>query len=460
MNKHILKEYDIRGIIEKDFNAADVYKIGRAFGTTIVRNGARTVCTTYDGRESSLEFASQMNNALKDCGLKVFATGMGTTPMNYFAIHELNVDAGVVITASHNPREYNGIKMSTAKAESFFGEDIQSLISLMDNEDFVDGEGSIEEVKIQSKYVNRLLSDLNITKDLKVVWDNGNGVAGNVLKELIAKLPGEHTILFGEVDGTFPNHHPDPSEHKNLKDLQEKVLELGADLGVAFDGDADRIGVVTNKGEIINNDILVAIFAKEELKKYPNGIVIADVKCSKVLFDKIEEFGGKALMGKTGHVYAKSSLKEQNGLMAGEISGHIIFNRGYYGYDDGIYAAIKIINIVGNTEITLSDLLSEYPKTYVTPEIRIEVPEEEKFAIANKVIDIFKKDAKFEINDIDGIRGTNSDGIVMLRASNTQNLLSVRCESLTDEDGLHRLISIVRENLAEAGVEVALDKFI
>jgi len=460
MNRLIFREYDIRGIVEKDLTEEDVYLIARGFGSIVARKGGKVINTNCDGRPTSPAFIKAANKGLAECGLHVKTFGLGTTPMSYYAIEELHTDGAMMITASHNPKEYNGIKFTSKGGTPFSGEEIQDLYDLIEKRDFVKGEGSIEEIELKDSYINRMIDDLELGRELKIVWDNGNGAGGAILPELIKKIPGQHTVLYGEVDGTFPNHHPDPSEHKNLKDLQEKVIELGADVGFALDGDADRLGIVTNKGEIISNDLVLAIFAKEELKRHPGMSVVGDVKCSKYLFDKITEYGGKPIMWKTGNVVIKRKLQDDPSVvLGGEISGHIFFNKGFYGHDDAVYAAIKMINIVSNSEETLSDMLNAFPKTYCTPETRVEVSDEHKFEMVEQIQKSFEEKSEYDIVGIDGIRATGPDGIVMLRASNTQNALSIRCESLVGKEGLVRLVDLTIDELEKVDVKATRATF-
>ncbi|MCV6599675.1 MAG: phosphomannomutase/phosphoglucomutase [Alphaproteobacteria bacterium] len=454
MEDHIFKEYDIRGIVGEEFVSDDVYKIARALGVMLSSKGVKKMSTNRDGRESSENFQNNLNQGLIDSGIDVVDCGLGSSPMHYYSMILNDSDAGVMVTASHNPKKYNGLKINLANNKPFHGNDLQELLEVVKSEKIISGKGKLTSIDVKESYIKRLLSDFEGDRSLKVVWDNGNGASGELINRLVEKLPGEHTVIYGEIDGSFPNHHPDPSVHANLKDLQDKVLEVGADIGFAFDGDGDRLGVVTNKGEIINNDLLVGIFAKEELKKESGGIVIADVKCSKVLFNKISEWGGAPIMNATGNVNIKSRIQEEDALVGGEISGHIFFNRGFYGYDDALYCAVKLLNILNASDKTSSELLSEFPKSFATDEVRFEVLEDEKFSIIDKITKEFEKKDGFFVNEMDGVRAENDNGFILIRASNTQNVLSIRCESLVSESHLEEMIDLAVQEMVKAGVNI------
>jgi len=457
MNFNIFRKYDIRGIVGKDLDENNIFVIAKAFACMVIKKGGKKVCISYDGRQSSPAFSQSFIKGLVESGLDVVDLGIGPSPYMYFADQELDADAGVMITASHNPPEYNGVKMIVGHS-SVVGDEIDTdLVNLIKNQDFVDGTGSVEKLDLIEKYLEKLLKALNLNKELNVVWDNGNGAGGQVIERLLPHLPGKHTLMYGEIDPTFPNHHPDPSKHENLKHLQDKVKELNADIGLAFDGDADRLGVVTNKGRIISNDILLAILANEELKNKPGSVIVGDVKCSKVFFDKVAEWGGVPKMVQTGAALIKKQMPQLNAVLAGEISGHIIFRE--CGYDDGIFAAIKMLNVLNNTDKTIDEILAEYPTTYVTEETRIAVPEKDKWPIVAKITEILKANPDFEVIDIDGARATSDDGIIMFRASNTENLLSIRCESLKSEENLKKLLEYLISELVKLDVNISMSDF-
>ncbi|WP_029012003.1 phosphoglucomutase/phosphomannomutase PgmG [Niveispirillum irakense] len=453
----VLREYDIRGIIGKTVNADDARAIGRGFGTQVVRQGGTKVAIGYDGRHSSPELEQAVVEGLKSTGLHVVRIGLGPTPMLYFTVRHLKLDAGLMITGSHNPPDYNGFKMMMGKAP-VYGAQIQEIGTIAAAGDFATGDGSEETIDIQDTYVDRLVQDYDGVKDLNVVWDNGNGAAGEILRRLVAKLPGKHTLLFDDIDGDFPNHHPDPTIPENLEDIIHKVKELGADLGIAFDGDADRIGAVDEKGRIIWGDQLVAIYSKDVLRDHPGATIIADVKASQTLFDQIAKLGGTPLMWKTGHSLLKAKMAETNSPLAGEMSGHIFFADKYYGYDDAPYCGVRLIGQVSRMG-ALSTLRDELPEVLNTPEVRFQVSEERKFASVEEIKARVKAAAATsgdEVNDIDGVRVKTKDGWWLLRASNTQDVLVARAEAYSPE-GLERLKGFIKAELATSGIEAPAD---
>lgn len=446
----ILREYDIRGIVEDTFTPETVELLGRAFGTRIVRAGGQSVALGYDGRLSSPTLANAAAKGLMACGLTVFDVGRGPTPMLYYATYALEADAGLMITGSHNPPEYNGMKMMMQGA-SFFGADIQDLGRLIAADDFESGEGRKESHPMLDSYVARMLQDFKAGRELKIVWDAGNGVAGEAMTMLTEKLPGKHFLLYADVDGTFPNHHPDPTVEKNLADLKETVAAKGCDLGIAFDGDGDRIGVIDSQGRVLWGDQLMIIWAQEILSRLPNAPIIADVKASQVLFDEVNRMGGQAMMWKTGHSLIKSKMKECDAPFAGEMSGHIFFKDGYYGFDDALYAAVRLLSILTQTEQTLDQMLDAMPKMVNTPEIRFDCPEDKKFLVAEEVKARLADHKDVTVIDVDGVRVVNDEGWWLLRASNTQPVLVARCEA-RDEAGLARLKESLSEQLKLSGI--------
>lgn len=460
----VLREYDIRGIVGDTLNEADAYALGCAFGTKIRREGGQHVCVGYDGRESSPVFAEKLIAGLRSTGCNVENIGLGPTPMLYFAVKDRNADGGIMITGSHNPSEYNGFKM-TLQHSSVFGEEILAIGDIASIGDFERGEGTLTTPDIQDEYVNRIFNDLKIDllKDnpLNIVWDNGNGAAGEILRRLTAKLPGKHILLYDEIDGTFPNHHPDPTVDKNLIDLKRNVLENGYDLGIAFDGDGDRIGVIDEKGDILRCDALMTIYAKDVLKRHPGASIIGDVKCSQMMFDEIERLGGKPVMWNTGHSLVKAKMIEENAPLAGELSGHIFFKDGYYGFDDALYCAIRLMNSVAATTDPFSSLSSHLPKLFNTPEIRIEVDEAVKFDLVPQIAENLKSKIgpDFQINDIDGVRVTTPEGWWLLRPSNTQNVLVSRVEAKNIK-ALNQLKASVEQALSEIGYDFKFEESI
>lgn len=453
----VLREYDIRGIIGKTLTTDDARAIGRGFGTMVVRGGGKKVAIGYDGRLSSPSLEAAAVEGLKSVGLHVVRIGLGPTPMLYFTARHLKLDAGMMITGSHNPPDYNGFKMMIGKAP-FFGSQILEIGKIAAAGDFEAGEGSEETIDIQDAYVDRLVADYDGMRDLNVVWDNGNGAAGEILRRLVKKLPGKHTLLFDDIDGTFPNHHPDPTIPENLEDILHKVAETKADLGIAFDGDADRIGAVDEKGRIVWGDQLVAIYSKDVLANHPGATIIADVKASQSLFDQIAKLGGKPLMWKTGHSLLKAKMAETNSPLAGEMSGHIFFADKYYGFDDALYCGVRLLGIVSRIA-ALSALRDELPDMLNTPEVRFQVNEERKFAAVDEIKARVKAEEAAggaEVNDIDGVRVKNADGWWLLRASNTQDVLVARAEAFSPE-GLERLKGAIKDNLAKSGIAAPAD---
>jgi len=455
LDQSILREYDIRGIVGKTLNAIDVTIVGRALGSIAVREGGKTAVVGYDGRLSSPELEAAMVEGLRSTGLTVYRSGLGPSPMLYYATHMLSADVGVMITGSHNPPDYNGIKMSLG-GKSFFGADIQKLGQLAALGDFVTPENGIGEAidhPVFEDYVARLLQDFRGDKPLKVAWDNGNGSAGDAMVKLIAGLPGEHVLLNETIDGTFPAHHPDPTVEANLEQLKDAVKNEGCDLGFAFDGDGDRIGLIDSQGRVLWGDQMMVVLAREVLADLPGATIIADVKASQVFFDEITRMGGNAVMWKTGHSLIKSKMIEENAPLAGEMSAHIFFKHRYYGYDDALYAAIRLLSIISSSDQSLDDMLDAMPQMINTPELRFECPEERKFTVVEEVAERLKSVDGITVHDMDGVRVQSDDGWWLLRASNTQAVLVARCESTNDE-GLARLKSALAAQLKKSGVEL------
>ncbi|MCK5555407.1 MAG: phosphomannomutase/phosphoglucomutase [Alphaproteobacteria bacterium] len=449
----ILREYDIRGVVGSTLKEADCYFAGRAFGTVLRRRGAKTVAIGFDGRKSSPSFCNEVIRGLNMCGLDVENVGLGPTPMVYFAMKSRGLDAAIVVTGSHGPVSSNGIKM-TLKSGPFYSQAIQNIGRLAELGDFEHGEGKTVSIDVQDAYVDRLLKDYTGSKDLTIAWDNGNGAAGEILRRLTSKLPGKHILLFDKIDAAFPNHHPDPAVAENLIDLQKAVHDNECDVGVAFDGDADRIGAVDEKGNILWADILMAIYAAKVLKTHPGASVVADVKSSLVLFDEISRLGGKPIMGNSGHSIIKAKMLETGAPLGGELAGHICFADHYYGFDDGLYCAIRLLNIRNHAGKPLSSLVSHLPEMYNTPEVRFQVPATRKFKIAPEIKKRLRSDNKegVLINDTDGVRVTTPEGWWLVRASNSEDVMTVRAEGFTSE-GLENLKDQVIEQLKLSGIE-------
>jgi len=444
-----LREYDIRGLVGDTLTEADAYAIGRSFGTTVRRAGGSKVAVGYDGRTSSPVFEIALVRGLNDAGVDAWRIGLGPTPMLYFAVYELACDGGIMITGSHNPPAYNGFKMML-KDRPFFGADIRQLGEMAAAGDWESGSASNRSLEIMDRYVERLLQDFD-GKAFNIAWDCGNGVAGPVVEKLVKLLPGTHHLLFTEVDGNFPNHHPDPTDEKNLVDLKRLVAEKGCDFGLAFDGDADRLGAIDGKGRVVWGDQLLGILAEPVLKDLPGATIIADVKASQALFDRIAELGGMPLMWKTGHSLIKAKMKEVDSPLAGEMSGHIFFKHQWYGFDDGIYAGIRLIRAVSALGGSLTALKDAMPAMVNTPELRFQSSEERKFEVVAEVLGRLKA-AGATVNETDGARVNTPDGWWLLRASNTQDVLVARVEA-RDAAAMARLQGDLDAQLALSGVE-------
>jgi phosphomannomutase len=448
-NPTILREYDIRGIVGSTLTEADAYALGRTFGSQARDEGARRIAVGRDGRTHSGMLEAALIRGLNDSGIDVLLIGQGPSPMLYFATHYLDVDGGIQVTGSHNPAEYNGFKL-LLKGRSVFGAEIQAIGRRASSGHWFNGNGTVEQVDVREAYVDRLLQDFS-GKPFRVGWDAGNGAAGPILDMLVERLPGQHYAILTKVDGRFPNHHPDPTVEKNLDHLKQLVSEKGLDFGIAFDGDGDRIGAVDGKGRVIWGDQLLMILAVPVLLELPGATLIADVKASQTFFDRVTELGGRPLMWKTGHSLIKSKMKETGAPLAGEMSGHIFFKHRWYGFDDALYAAVRLIEAVSASGKSLTEIMDAMPQTTATPEMRFQVDESRKFAIVDEVRDRLSADgAKVDVTD--GVRVNTSDGWWLLRASNTQDVLVARAES-GDQAGLDRLVAQIDEQLAKSGVE-------
>ena len=447
-----LREYDIRGIVGKALGPADATAIGRGFATRVRRAGGTRVAVGYDGRTHSPLLEAALIEGLTASGVDVVRIGLGPTPMLYYAEATLEVDGGVQITGSHNPGDYNGFKM-VLQHKPFFGADIQDLGKLAEAGDWEEGEGAVTNYEIMDDYTNRIMAGY-AGGAFKIGWDAGNGAAGPIVDRLVKMLPGEHHTIFTEVDGTFPNHHPDPTDEKNLEDLKKLVKDKGLDFGLAFDGDGDRIGAVDGEGRVVWGDQLLAILAEPVLREEPGATIIADVKASQALYDRIAELGGTPLMWKTGHSLIKTKMKETNSPLAGEMSGHIFFAHDYYGFDDALYAAIRLIRAVRVMGGSLTDIKSAMPVMVNTPEMRFQSSDDRKFKVVEEVLERLAASGA-DVNKTDGARVNTEDGWWLLRASNTQDVLVARAEA-KDEAGLERLMAMINDQLAQSGVEPVL----
>ena len=446
-----LRAYDIRGIVGESLGEDDARAIGRAFAATVFRRqGGRRICVGYDGRLSSPMLEAALVQGLADSGAEVLRVGLGPTPMLYFAVRSRAADGGIMITGSHNPPDHNGFKMMLG-AGAFYGEDILALGRIAESGDFIEGVGRVEDIAVADAYVARLAQEYRSRRALTIAWDAGNGAAGQIMTRLTQALPGNHVLLCATIDGTFPVHHPDPTVPENLELLIETVRARGCDFGIAFDGDGDRLGVVDGKGRILWGDQLMCLLAEDVLAERPGATIIADVKASQVLFDRIAALGGKPLMWKTGHSPIKSKMAETGAPLAGEMSGHIFFADRYYGFDDGLYAAVRLLDIVARAEVSLAALRDRLPAVVNTPEIRFDCPEQRKFAVVDEVRDRLTA-AGAKVNAVDGVRVNTADGWWLLRASNTQAVLVARAEA-RDQAGLDRLKQALVEQLRLSGLQ-------
>jgi phosphomannomutase len=445
-----LREYDIRGIVGQTLHEADAYAIGRVFGSMVVEGGGKSVAVGRDGRLSSPALAVALINGLVASGVHVVNVGLGPTPMLYFAAYTHPTDAGVMVTGSHNPANYNGFKFVLNK-KPFFGKQILEIgARAAAGQVVAAADGTVEDLDVSDAYVARLVKDWDGERRLHIVWDNGNGAAGDVLQKLVKILPGKHKILNGAIDGTFPAHHPDPTVLKNLEQLMAAVKKEGADVGIAFDGDADRIGLVDNEGHALFGDQFLILMARDVLRERPGATIIADVKASQVLFDEIAKAGGTPLMWKTGHSLIKSKMAEVGSPLAGEMSGHIFYADKWYGFDDALYAAVRVLGAIARSEQTVGQFRTSLPAVMNTPELRFDCAEDRKFAVVAEVAARLKE-AGETVSDTDGVRVSTPDGWWLLRASNTQAVLVARAES-GSEAGLSKLKAELAGQLAASGL--------
>lgn len=442
----ILREYDIRGIVGETLTKADATAIGLAFGTIVKESGGTRVCVGYDGRHSSPDMEAALVEGLTGTGVHVDRIERGPTPMLYFATVESGADGGIMVTGSHNPSTHNGFKIMLG-GKSFYGQAIQDLGRRAKAGDFVTGEGKERLVPTMDRYIDRVVRDFKGERQLTAVWDPGNGAAGDAVSEAVKRLPGAHHVINGEIDGSFPNHHPDPTVPENLEQLQKIVAETGADVGFAFDGDGDRIGVIDGRGNILYGDQILVILSEQVLRSNPGASIIADVKASQVLFDEIARCGGIPVMAKTGHSLIKAKMAELKAPLAGEMSGHIFFADHYYGFDDALYAAVRFFSILCQSNEALTERYDRIPKACNTPELRFDCEDERKFTVIEEVKQLLREE-DVVVNEVDGVRVREEGGWWLLRASNTQAVLVARCEA-EDDDALSRIkerLSVVLEN--------------
>ena len=455
----ILRSYDIRGVYEKTLNKEDAFMLGFFYGITVKKKIPTKenplIVIGMDGRLSSPILEENLNAGLEKSGCEVYRIGLGPTPMLYFASHFFKADGAIQITGSHNPKDYNGFKI-VLDQNSFFGEDIQKLGKLAKKGYSQTYLGFSKSVSINDQYIEKIIEPIKgIDKNLAnktIVWDCGNGASGPSVKNIIKRISGNHIVLFSEVDGNFPNHHPDPTDESTLKILSDKMKEVNADIGIGFDGDGDRIGVIDKKGRPIAGDLLTAFLSNSlEIKDKENQTVILDIKSSYVAYDKIISFGLNAEIGKTGHSNIKKRIKEINSPLAGEMSGHIFFADKYYGYDDALYTSIRIISLMANDN-NLDDFISTLPKTYVSPEIKLYCSDKIKFQLINRLVDKVLKDYNPEnVITLDGVRAKNEMGWWLIRASNTEEAIIVRFEGKSQKDQ-DKLLMEVKERLKNEGL--------
>ncbi|HBY60324.1 MAG TPA: phosphomannomutase [Solibacterales bacterium] len=430
LNPTIFREYDIRGIADVDLPSDGVRGLGQAMGTYLRRNGGPNVCLGRDTRESSPRLRDAIAHGLQAAGCQVTDIGVVPTPVLYYAVRHLGAAGGVMITGSHNPADYNGFK-TVCGASTIYGAAIQELLRILQTGDFETGAGSLHMFDAVTPYVDEIARQFSFPRRIKVVADGGNGVAGPPMEKLLARLNVDAVPLFFDMDGKFPNHHPDPTEEKNLVDLKNAVAEHQADLGIAFDGDADRLGAIDEQGHVVWGDMLMLIFGREILTRKPGATFIGEVKCSQVMYDELERLGGKPIMYKTGHSLIKAKMKEEHAELAGEMSGHMFFADRYYGYDDALYAACRLMEIVSNSGRPLSAQLAGVPRMVVTPELRVDCPDHAKFGVVRQVLEHFR--GRRKVVEVDGARVLFEKGWGLVRASNTQPVLVMRFEAETPE---------------------------
>ena len=446
LNREIFRQYDIRGIAEYDLSDEIVERLGRAIGTYLKQNGCKKITLGRDCRLSSERIRNSLSAGLLDTGLHIVDIGVCTTPLLYFSLHELESHGGIMITGSHNPAEYNGFKVALGKT-TIYGNQIQKIEKIASSGDFMQGKGTLENISLAETYHQNLVKSLGVLPNsLRVVVDCGNGTASPVAPNLYRDLGCEVIELYCTMDGHFPNHHPDPTVVDNLQDLIQIVRQSSADLGIAFDGDADRIGAIDNQGNIIWGDELMILFSRSVLNAQPGATIIGEVKCSKNLYDDIERCGGRGIMWKAGHSLIKAKMKEEGAALAGEMSGHIFFADRYFGYDDAIYAGARLLELISNCEQGISEMLADVPKTYKTPEIRMDCSEKRKFEIVSKVQEFFEK--SYRTVTVDGVRVIFDDGWGLVRASNTQPALVLRFEA-DSQKRLNEIQALVENKLED-----------
>ena len=454
LNRSILREYDIRGVVDESLTEQDAYAIGRGMATCVktkLNTNISRFVVAYDGRFSSPSLSRRISKGLSDSGCDVLEIGCGPTPLLYFVTDYTKSDAGIMVTGSHNPPNYNGFKF-VVDSKPFYGPSIQELGQVVEKGDFVSGQGNISKASFLNEYIDSLINLSGPLPAQKVVWDPGNGATAEVIRSLIKNLPGEHIIINGTIDGSFPSHHPDPTVPENLLQIKKILIDKGCDLGFAFDGDGDRIGVIDSMGRIIWGDQLIALFARQVLADAPGSKVIADIKSSQVVFDEILRLGGVPIIWKTGHSCIKDKMIEVSAPLAGEMSGHIFFGDRWFGFDDAIYASLRVLAMLKNSNTSLAKLYDSLPQLVNTPEIRFECPDDRKFEIVSEIAQRLKKDGA-DILSIDGVRVRRGNGWWLLRASNTQPVLVARCEA-KDNKTLEELKSELLYHLSKSEIDL------
>jgi len=445
MNPEIFREYDIRGLVDQDLTDEAAWLIGRGLATYLLRQGKSRVVAGRDGRLSSPRLRDPLVQGMVTGGLEVVDIGLCPTPVFYFSLFHLDRDGGAMITGSHNPPEFNGFKVCSGK-DTLYGEQIQELRRIIESRNFTEGQGSVSYQEVIPAYRKYLVENIRLQRKIKVVIDSGNGTGGLVAPKILRDLGCEVYDLYSEVDGRFPNHHPDPTIPAYLKDLVAKVKETGAEVGIGYDGDADRMGAVDHRGNIIWGDQLMILFSRQVLKTHPGATIVSEVKCSQNLFDDIARNGGRGIMGQAGHSLLKKRMREEGALLGGEMSGHIFFADRYFGYDDAIYASCRLLEIISQSDKRISELLADVPKVYNTPEIRVDCPDDRKFSIVEKVKESFRRE--YPVVDVDGVRVIFPDGWGLVRASNTQPALVLRFEARTPER-LQEIRALVEKRVEE-----------
>lgn len=430
-NRTIFREYDIRGVVGRDYDEEFARLLGRAFARELTDKGGRTASIGRDCRLSSPALTSALIQGVAESGVDVLDIGIVTTPMHYFSLHTLPVDGGIQVSGSHNPPDQNGFKVSVGK-ETLYGEGIQRIREILEKSDFPSGKGKVEERPIRDDYIKWISENIKLERPLKVVTDAGNGTAGPVGPPILRNLGCEVIELYSEMDGNFPNHHPDPTVEKNVRDLIAAVRKEGADLGIGYDGDADRIGIVTDQGGIVWGDMILMILARAVLEEVPGAVIVGEVKCSHVLYNDIAAHGGRGIMWKAGHSLIKAKMKQEGAALGGEMSGHIFFKHRFFGFDDAVYTGCRFLELLSRADRKLSEIVAGIPRTHNTPEIRIESSDQNKFEIVRQAVEYFKSEG-YDVIDVDGARLVFPDGWGLVRASNTQPMLVMRFEAESEQ---------------------------